>query len=113
MREESPLEAKMQRLLWCYGIEGYEREYRFSKVVGRNHRFDFAWPDRKVAVEVDGGTHLKGGGRHNTDRDREKLNLAAALGWRVLRFSGAMLDRPDECAEVIRAALEWRESDVN
>jgi hypothetical protein len=23
-----------------------------------------------------------------------------------------MLDRPDECAEVIKAALEWRESDA-
>ncbi len=101
----------MQRLLWCYDIDGYEREYYFSKSLGRKHRFDFAWPDCKVAVEVDGGQWRSHGGRHNTDADREKLNLAAALGWRVLRFSGAMLDRPDECAEVIRMALEWGGSD--
>ena len=109
---QSPLEAKMERLLWCYDLFGYAREYPFSKSVGRAHRFDFAWVDQRVAVEVDGGTYKAHGGRHNTDRDREKLNLAAALGWRVLRFSGAMLDRPDECANVIRAALEWRESDA-
>jgi len=106
-------EAALRLILVAYGITGWVREYRFSRPVGRNHRFDFCWPDAMLAAECDGGTHMKGGGRHNTDKDREKLNLAAALGYRVLRFSGAMLDRPDECAEVIKAALGWRESDAN
>lgn len=105
-------EAALRLILVAYGIGGWVREYKFSRCVGRNHRFDFCWPDCRLAAECDGGTHLKGGGRHNTDADREKLNLAAALGYRVLRFSGAMLDRPDECAEVIKAALGWRESDA-
>ena len=102
--KDSPLEAKMVRLLWCYDIGGYEREYKFA-LPERQYRFDFAWPGQRVAIEVDGGQWSPHGGRHGTDRDREKLNLAAALGWRVLRFSGAMLDCPDDCAKIIKRSL--------
>ena len=56
---------------------------------GRAFRFDFAWPDRKLAVEVDGGTFT--GGRHvrgaGYERDVEKQNLAVTQGWRVLHFT--------------------------
>jgi very-short-patch-repair endonuclease len=79
-------------------------EYRFHPV--RKWRFDFAWPLQWVAVEVDGGQWRAGGGRHNTDKDREKLNTAAARGWRVLRFSHAALATdPTGCIELTRAAL--------
>lgn len=79
-------------------------EYRFHPT--RHWRFDFAWPARGVAVEVDGGQWKAGGGRHNTDADREKLNTAAALGWRVLRFSRAWLETdPAGCVELAAAAL--------
>jgi very-short-patch-repair endonuclease len=55
---------------------------------------------------VDGGQHVAGGGRHNTDTDRAKLNAAALLGWRVLRFSGAMLaNDPIGCIDALRQAL--------
>ncbi len=58
------------------------REYRFHPE--RRWRFDFAWPDIKLAVEIDGR------GRHQTvvgvRNDCEKLNEALRLGWRVLRF---------------------------
>lgn len=85
-----------------------EREYRFDAELGRKHRFDFAWPGVKVAVEVDGNAwHVKGGGRHGTDSDREKLNIAASLGWRVLRFSPQQLKRePAQCIELVVKALE-------
>lgn len=43
-------------------------------------------------VEVDGGQHKVGGGRHNTDADREKLNLYTQQGYRVLRYSGTMIE---------------------
>jgi len=55
----------------------------------RKWRFDFAWPDQKVALEVDGGIWIKGGGRHTRGsgwlKDTAKLNTAASLGWRLLR----------------------------
>jgi very-short-patch-repair endonuclease len=81
-----------------------ESEYRFHPT--RRWRFDFAWPAQRVAVEVDGGQWRAGGGRHNTDQDREKLNTAAAMGWRVLRFSHTALDTdPAGCVELVEAAL--------
>lgn len=82
-----------------------KEEHRFHPT--RKWRFDRAWPAYLVAVEIDGGQWLKRGGRHNTDKDRWKLNEAAALGWRVLRFSGTMLDKnPFRCMGLIKAALD-------
>lgn len=64
-------------------------EYQFAPP--RKWRFDWAFsPDgNKVALEIDGGVwthgrHTRGRGWH---RDTEKLNRAAAMGWRVLRCS--------------------------
>ena len=60
-------------------------EFRFHPV--RRWRFDYAWPDAKVALEVEGGIWT--GGRHTRGAgfvaDLEKYNTATALGWRVLR----------------------------
>jgi len=84
-------------------------EYPFDQHIGRRHRFDFAFTRRKLAIEVDGGQHLRGGGRHNTDTDRQKLNIAAMLGWRVMRFSPEMLTNdPAACIEMVVKALEER-----
>lgn len=79
-------------------------QYRFHQV--RRWRFDVAWPKQKVAVELDGGQYKHAGGRHNSDADREKLNTAAALGWRVLRFSWRQLQQdPVGCITLISQAL--------
>jgi very-short-patch-repair endonuclease len=60
-------------------------EHRFLH--GRRFRFDFAWPEHRVALEVEGGVWT--GGRHTRGKgflaDMEKYNHAAALGWLVLR----------------------------
>lgn len=52
----------------------------------RKWRFDFAWPDLKVALEVQGGVFVQG--RHTRGahlrKEHEKLNAAAVAGWRVL-----------------------------
>jgi very-short-patch-repair endonuclease len=85
------------------GVPAPVKEHQFHPK--RKWRFDFAWPERMVAVEVDGGQWKKWGGRHNRDSDREKLNAAAALGWRVLRYSGAMLNDPASVVEQIVEAL--------
>lgn len=66
------------------------KEFRFHPK--RKWRFDYAIPEYKVAIEIDGG--LWKYGRHNRPAgykaDMEKLNAAASLGWSVLRFT------PDE-----------------
>lgn len=74
-----------------------EREFRFAKP--RLWRFDWAWLDRKVALEVEGGFYGRGkpcpvcgrrkvAGHTSIQRlltDSEKYNEAAARGWRVIR----------------------------
>jgi very-short-patch-repair endonuclease len=83
------------------------KEYRFHAT--RKWRFDYAWPSHRCALEIDGGQWVAGGGRHNRDSDREKLNHAAADGWRVLRFSTQQVERePDACIELLRRTLQWR-----
>ncbi len=44
--------------------------------------------------------------RHAWDADREKLNVAVLLGWRVLRFSDEMLHAdPVSCIAQVVALL--------
>ena len=88
-------------------IPGPVKEHRFHAT--RKWRFDYAWlAPYRVAVEIDGGQWVAGGGRHNRDSDREKLNHAAADGWRVLRFSTQQVEKePDACIELLRRALQW------
>ena len=82
-------------------------EYNFDASVGRNHRFDFAFPHLLIAVEVNGNAwHVRGGGRHGQDKDLEKMNLAVAMGWRVFQFSPAMLnDNPERWVGMVSDAI--------
>jgi very-short-patch-repair endonuclease len=84
-------------------------ELRFD--AARAWRFDFAWPERRVALEVDGGIgwgrHTRAGGWH---KDTEKLNAAVAAGWRVLRCTPATRDHPDTFAAIQAALTHSQES---
>ncbi len=78
------------------GLPDPVSEYRFHKT--RRFRFDVAWPDLWVAVEIDGGQWKAYGGRHARDSDRVKRNLAVLGGWRVLLYSTQQLERdPHSC----------------
>jgi very-short-patch-repair endonuclease len=104
--------AQLFRFYWQVkaGLSAPEpaEEYNFDAELGRRHRFDFAFPKHKVAVEVEGNAwHVAGGGKHMKDSDLEKYNLAALLGWRVFRFSPNMLNKnPVECIEQVVKALQ-------
>jgi hypothetical protein len=79
-----------------FGLPPLVRELQFAKHLGRKWRFDCAFPDYKIAVEVNGvavrrlAGQLVVMGRHASitgiRNDNEKLNCAALLGWHVLRF---------------------------
>lgn len=85
-------------------IVHFTREYRFHPT--RRWRFDFAWPDVKIACEVE-GLH-PGRGRHQTIKgytaDCEKYNEAQLLGWRVYRFPQSMV-KSGIALETIQRAL--------
>lgn len=107
----SAAEEQFALHLKAEGIE-YEREFRFAKP--RRFRADFRL-DPDVLVEVEGVTHYgrnKDGsmrlGRHQTAKgyasDCEKYNLAALMGYRVLRFTPAMV-KSGEAIEVVKRAV--------
>lgn len=91
-RPESPLEAAYALLVRANGWPEPAREYQFASP--RKFAFDFAWPVAMVAVECEGGLYIQG--RHlrpaGYEKDCEKYNLAALGGWRVLRFTAAMIN---------------------
>lgn len=100
-QRSSPLESWFlaQWRLQASGYPAPEREYRFHDT--RRWRFDFAWPDQRVAVEMEGGVwsrgrHVRG---HGYLSDLEKYNAATMLGWRVLRFGDK---NPDHIAQVMQ-----------
>lgn len=70
----------------------FEREYKFHPT--RQWRFDFAFPDRMLAIEVEGGTYGKS--RHTSGagyaEDCCKYNAAIKLGWSVLRYTPQMIN---------------------
>lgn len=80
-----------------------EREYRFDAV--RKFRFDFAIPEHKLGIEIDGGIFGKGG--HSTPlgivRDMTKQNCAVMNGWWVLRFTPADIS----CGIAINLVKDW------
>jgi len=74
------------------GIPAPARQFKFHPE--RKWRFDFAWPEKNgsnvtlVAIEVQGGNFMRGGGAHarggHLRKEYEKWRAAAELGWRIL-----------------------------
>ena len=69
------------------------KEYKFHPE--RRWRFDYAIPEHKIALEVEGGVWTQG--RHTRPQgflgDIEKYNQATLMGWRVFRTTPTELYR--------------------
>ena len=97
------LEPEMAKLLLDHGLPPAV----FQDLVeheGRRIRIDFAYPDLKIAIEVDGYV------THRTvdelQDDAERQNLLVELGWIVIRFSWRHITgAPDYVAARIRRIL--------
>lgn len=68
-------------------------EHKFHP--SRKWRFDLAFPQPMIAIEIHGG--IWSGGRHTRgmgfENDREKMNEAQIMGWTVLEYStGQVMD---------------------
>ena len=107
--KQSHLEVSFLRAFRAFGI-GYKEpvsEYRFHPE--RRWRFDFAWVEEMVAVEMEG---IGGKSRHRTypgyKGDLEKYNQATLLGWSVLRFHEVT---PDAIRMVIEMIDKRRETE--
>lgn len=96
------------------GFTRPERQYQFHPT--RKWRLDFAWVRERVAVEVEGGIWRRNSegnwaGAHshpmNIERDIEKGNALAALGWILVRATDKNI-KSGEVFDVLRAALDAR-----
>ena len=95
-------------------LPAFEREVRFHPK--RLWRLDFFERSRKLAVEVNGGIYIPGGGRHNRgaalEKEYEKLNAAAEMGIVVLLYgpkavaNGNALRNIECCWQMLRPTRE-------
>ena len=87
----SKIEDELLFDLLAIGMPEPVREYRFAPP--RKFRADFAYPDKMILIECEGGTWVQG--RHNRgggfEDDCEKYNIAAFRGFLVLRFTADMI----------------------
>lgn len=72
-------------------LPGYRKEFIFHPT--RKWRFDYAWTDIKVALEIHGGVFTNG--RHTRGKgfseDKVKMNSAQLLGWIVIEATTAQV----------------------
>lgn len=106
-KDKSELFLYYWNLLYGVNIIQPIPEWPFSRHIGRRYRFDWAFLNARVAVEIEGNAWgVAGGGRHMQNSDLEKYNLAVSMGWRVFRFSPAMLKNdPQKCIQMVYDAL--------
>ncbi len=71
-----------EKLLWRELRLRQVEEYKFRRQfqIGR-YIVDFACPEQKLIVELDGGHHLE-----QTDRDADRTQWLEGQGFRVMRF---------------------------
>jgi very-short-patch-repair endonuclease len=89
------LEKKFAFIWKAIGGPALEREWRFEPT--RRWRLDFADPVFKIAVEIEGGIWMKGGGGHTHgmwfEKDAEKYFEATMAGWQVIRLTDSMITK--------------------
>lgn len=76
---ESPAERRLERQLVAAGPRSV-RQYQLEDM-----RFDFAYPDVRIAVEYDSYRHHYG--KRAWRRDQTRHNRATALGWLVFHLT--------------------------
>jgi very-short-patch-repair endonuclease len=105
----SALEEKLSFHIRAHKLPEPVREHRFHSK--RRWKFDFAWPELKLAAEVEGGTWT--GGRHTRgagfEGDCEKYSVAAIQGWMVVRFTSSMVS-DGRAIDLLISALKEKEA---
>lgn len=84
-KTESPAEDRFLQILEERGFElPPESQYRVDLGNGNYTVADFAWPDAKVLVFIDGTSMHLHGDPNRARRDRQKRRQAQMLGWLVI-----------------------------
>jgi len=99
----SAAERRSHRLLRQHRILGWKANHEVW-IAGRQYFIDIAFLQARLAIEIDGRFHEDD---HDVfEEDRLRQNALVRAGWRVLRFTYAMLvNNPVYVVAIIRAAL--------
>ncbi len=96
----SPQETRLRLLLDHWGMPAPVAQF----VVRHGGRFvgrvDFAWPERRVALEYEGAWHTR-----QIAADRRRIEALQAAGWRVLFVTAGDLAHPAALLTRLAAAL--------
>lgn len=101
---ESPMESEARLMMLDGGLPAPALQHEVVDAEGRVWRLDFAWPDRRVAVEYDGFDW------HSDPvvfrRDRMKRSALRGVDWEITSIVFDDVRRhPDETVRRIRAEL--------
>ena len=96
---ESVFETRLSRVLRAAGLPAPVLQHGVGK-----YRLDFAYPALHVAIEADGFSWHSS--RARWDRDIERRNALAVLGWTVIHVTWPQLQhKPEKVVEAVRATL--------
>jgi very-short-patch-repair endonuclease len=100
----STLERKFVELITASELPDPVAQFRPPWWEGRSGIADYAFPDDRIIVEIDG---RRWHSRNETyDDDRRRDNAAQLAGWRVFRFTwDDIVRRPDYVIATLSAAL--------
>jgi very-short-patch-repair endonuclease len=100
-RPDGLLEPRMARLLRSYGLPPAAFQHGVPEAAAR---LDFAYPDRRLGIEVDG--YEVHGTARAMEADHDRHNRLVAAGWTVVRFTWhQVVRRPADVAAAVRSAL--------
>jgi hypothetical protein len=98
---DSDLEARYLLALMKAGAPMPRTQY-WVRLHGKRYRVDLAYPEQRVAIEIDSWAYHRW--RSAFDGDRARRNDLVLDGWRVLQISDGM--PPEEMVALTLAALE-------
>jgi very-short-patch-repair endonuclease len=98
----SEAERLLVKLLRDEGITGWRTNYPVG-----GYKVDVGFPKQKVAIETDGFAFHSS--QEDFQKDRERQNKIALLGWKVLRFTWLdLVEYPRRVIAEIKQAIGWR-----
>lgn len=103
----SPLETGLVRVLRHHGLPDPARQITVSDEDGVVGRLDFAYPEHRIAIEVQ--SYRWHSSRRALDKDADRFTRLQTLGWIVILVTYEDLEtRPATVAARVRSALESR-----
>lgn len=98
--KQSYPEMIFEKYLKEYSIEGWIYNYQFGR-----YNFDFAFPEWKLDVEIDGQTHNK---EKVKLIDKERDEYTISQGWKVIRFKAADIrDNVYDCINIVLREISY------